>query len=135
VRRLIVLVLLVGGWLGWIVRGARVQHQAAAAIRRAGGAAIYNWHYKDGEYDPFARPGWPEWLVSRLGEDYFGHVNSVNLYDLTRILDEEPRTDYEERVFRAALAQIGNLSRLEELDIEDIDAGDAALASPGLFTS
>ena len=35
VRGLIVIVLVVGGCLGWIVRSARIQHEAVAAIEVA----------------------------------------------------------------------------------------------------
>jgi hypothetical protein len=37
VRWLIVLVLVTGVWLGWIVRGDRIQREAVAAIRNPGG--------------------------------------------------------------------------------------------------
>ncbi len=37
VRALMVLVLVCGGWLGWVVHRARVQKDAVAAIERAGG--------------------------------------------------------------------------------------------------
>src|SRR5262249_49746026 len=128
VRALIALVLLVGGGLGWIVRSARVQRQALAAIRRAGGNYTYDWQYVGGEFVPFARPGWPQWSVARLGEDYFGHVNRVNLW-IVRAPEDEPPTDHEKRIIVEALAQIGHLSRLEELDIEGTEAGDSGLAN------
>ena len=37
VRGLIVLVLVVGAWGGWIVRGARVEREAVTVIEKAGG--------------------------------------------------------------------------------------------------
>ena len=39
VRGMIVVVLLVGGWLGWVVRSTRIQREAVAAIER--GAATF----------------------------------------------------------------------------------------------
>src|SRR5438045_3013968 len=74
VRALIVLVLVLGGGLGWIVHRARVQGEAVAAIRRAGGSYYYDWQYTNRKSGPFARPRWPDWLVARIGDDYFGHV-------------------------------------------------------------
>jgi hypothetical protein len=127
VRGLIVLVLVVGGSLGWLVRGARVQRHALTAIRRAGCNYTYDWQYVGGEFRPFTRPGWPEWLVTRLGEDYFGHVKSVHLW-IFRAPDEVPPTDYEKRIIVDALAQVGNLSQLEELKIIGTEAGDTGLA-------
>ena len=43
VRSLLVLVLVIGGWLGWTVRNARIQREAVAAIRLAGGTVTYHW--------------------------------------------------------------------------------------------
>ena len=121
---LIVLVLVIGASLGWLLRSARLQREAVAAIWSAGGSVIYDWQYKDGEFTPFSRPGWPEWLVARLGVDYFGHVNWVGRFDF-RWPDDGPMTEYEKRRINEALAQIGNLSQLEELDFEGSEAGDS----------
>jgi len=41
VRWMIVIVLVIGGWLGWLVRNARIQRDAVAAITKAGGDVIY----------------------------------------------------------------------------------------------
>jgi hypothetical protein len=49
VRGLIVLVLVVGGWLGWTVRSSRIQRDAVAAIRKADRSVSYDWEYCDGE--------------------------------------------------------------------------------------
>jgi hypothetical protein len=43
VRGLIVVVLLTGGWLGWIVREAHFQRDAVAAIVKSGGIVVYDW--------------------------------------------------------------------------------------------
>jgi len=82
-----VVILLMGGTLGWVVNGARVQRDAVAAIRSSGGTVYYNWelnvrNYKYGKtyrVNSKGRPMWPGWLVSRLGPDYFGHVVRVEL--------------------------------------------------------
>lgn len=50
VRGLIVLVLIIGAGLGWIVHGVRSQREAVAAIRRDGGAVLYDWEWKDQFY-------------------------------------------------------------------------------------
>ncbi len=54
VRGMIALVLLIGGWLGWIVRDASVQREAVAAIKRAGGLPVYQWEniVRDGVRPP-----------------------------------------------------------------------------------
>jgi hypothetical protein len=56
VRGLIVLVLVTGGWLGWIVHRARVQREAVVAIERAGGMVWYDWQWKNGSDIPNGRP-------------------------------------------------------------------------------
>jgi internalin A len=67
-RGLIVLVLLIGSWLGWIIRSARIQREAVAAIERAGGSVQYR------SAETKSRSWWPKPLVDRLGVDYFDHV-------------------------------------------------------------
>ena len=84
-----VLVLLVGAWLGWMVRTARIQRDAVAAIERAGGGVLYSWEWKIGRLIPFGKPKWPRWLVQRLGADYFGHVVIVSLADMRNSWDLE----------------------------------------------
>jgi hypothetical protein len=74
VRGMIVLVLLMGAWLGWIVRGARIQREAVAAITRVGGSVQYDWEWRNGNAIPQGKTWAPQWLVNRIGVDYFGHV-------------------------------------------------------------
>ena len=42
-RSLVILVLLVGGALGWFVHRARVQRNAVAAVKSIGGQAVYDF--------------------------------------------------------------------------------------------
>jgi hypothetical protein len=42
-RGLIVLVLVIGGGLGWVVREAHMQRDAVAAVVKAGGTVLYDW--------------------------------------------------------------------------------------------
>jgi hypothetical protein len=80
VRGLIVLVLVLGAGLGWLVRGARIQREAVAAITIPGGAVRYDW---EGTIEGFVPEGklWaPRWLVDLIGVDYFGHVISASLF-------------------------------------------------------
>ena len=76
VRGLIVLVLVIGGWLGWIVRSARIQRDAVAAIQNAGGVVMYDWEWKNEEGFPgsnLRHRG--SWISSDV--DYFGHTTGV----------------------------------------------------------
>jgi hypothetical protein len=68
IRALMLLVLVVGGWLGWTCYRARVQREAVAAIKRAGGEVRYNWEQVDDE---------PGWLRRHLGPGFFEDVTSI----------------------------------------------------------
>jgi hypothetical protein len=126
VRGLITLVLVIGSWLGWIAHGARVQREAVAAIRRAAGGVTYDWRYPDGDFDPNGAPGWPEWLVARLGQDCFGYVSRVDLFG--RMTPDDHLSARDRSRITAALAQIGHFSRLVELNLTGTEADDGALA-------
>ena len=78
VRGLMVLVLVLGGGFGWVVHRARVQREAVAAIKRAGGEVSY-----DGSSSVTTRargPSWKKWLVVHLGIDYFENATEVGFY-------------------------------------------------------
>ena len=75
VRGLIVLVLVMGGWLGWIVRSARIQREAVAGIRKPEASALItgSCHGNSQDGKPWAlRLG-----VDVIGVDFFGHVTKV----------------------------------------------------------
>jgi hypothetical protein len=108
------LVLVFGGWLGWIVRSGRVQRDAVAAIRRAGGRVWYEWEIQNGRfYTAESHCPWPKWLVDRVGVDYLGNVIRVEFW---------------RRGSDADLAQVGKLGRLEELLLVDSPVTDSGLA-------
>jgi hypothetical protein len=112
---LVVVVLVIGGWLGWIVHSARIQHDAVAAIYRLEGTVRYDWERKDGRNVPNGRPRWPKWLVDRLNIDFFGHVTQVRVVASHQLSD-------------ADLIRISHLSGLEELDLHRSPVTDARLA-------
>src|SRR3954447_13166094 len=81
-RALMVLVLLLGCWLGWYANSVRVQREVVAAIKRAGGAVAYEWewgtedrhilHWKN-------RQHLPKWLTDHVGIDYLANVILIDL--------------------------------------------------------
>jgi hypothetical protein len=74
----------VGGWLAWIVHGARRQREAVAVIQRAGGVVQYDWvPNKDGKTVLRDSPWAPKWLVDRIGIDYFGYIRAITLVEAT----------------------------------------------------
>ena len=116
VRWLMTLVLAVGGWLGWYIRGVQFQVAAVAAVTRAHGHVGYEWEFKDDQPNPRGKPWAPDWLVKRVGVDCVSSVVSVGLYQEGRDAD---------------LVAIGNLVRLRSLNIIKAQVTDAGLASLG----
>src|SRR5262245_2160868 len=78
VRGMIVVVLVVGGWLGWIVRCATIQREAVLALQKGKAYVVYKGDHRKGprfEDEKF-------WVLKRLedslGVDYFDHVSVVH---------------------------------------------------------
>ncbi len=116
VRGMIVVMLVVGGWLGWIVRSARIQREAVAAIRKAGGGTSYRW-ISDRNVSVSRSSQWvPQWLIERVGPDYFDDVVQV---EFTR--ERTAATDLEMR-------HIENLTKLERIRLYGVRASTAGLA-------
>jgi internalin A len=115
VRGLIVLVLVIGAGLGWIVRSARIQREAVAAIENAGGSVTYDWEWSNGKSIPAGKPWAPRWLTDLIGVDYFGRVTTVRLFSSSRASD-------------ATLAYVGRLTRLQGLYDNSSTVSDAGFA-------
>jgi len=114
-RGLIVLVLAVGAGLGWLIRSARIQREAVAAIEKAGGSVDYDWEWTNGEHIAGAKPRAPRWLVDRIGVDYFGHVTDVWLCSSWAAPE-------------AVMEQVGRLTRLRRLHLDRSSISGAGLA-------
>jgi hypothetical protein len=79
VRGLIVLVLVIGVWLGWIVRSAQIERDAVAAVVKAGGGVHYDWAWSNGKSLPGGKPWAPRWLTDLIGVEYFSKITAVLL--------------------------------------------------------
>jgi hypothetical protein len=112
VRAFVVLVLLAGGWMGWLVQSARRQRAAVAAIQRSDGYVEYEWDILNPNRKPTGRLLWSKWLVDRLGVDYFYNVVAVDLDDRASDLD---------------LVHVGDLTRLRSLQLSRSRVTDAGL--------
>jgi hypothetical protein len=111
----IVLVLMIAVWLGWLVRGARKQREAVAAIQKGGGAVAYNWARTNGEWTMRGEPPSPRWLVSLLGVDYFDNCTAAFIGSPGTASDP-------------AIAHVGRLAGLQELHLFGSTVGDGELA-------
>jgi hypothetical protein len=124
-RGLILLVFIIGASLGWLVRSARIQRDAVAAITNSGGGVAYDWQMRNGKYNPAGKPWAPKRLTELIGIDYFCHVTDVSL-----VLRSTP-TD-------AMMAHVGRLAQLERLNVSARSLTDAdwqTLRPPPCFYS
>jgi internalin A len=138
VRGLLILVLVIGGWLGWIVRNARVQRDAVAAIEEAGGHVWYDWESKDGFQIPSEGPWAPKWVVDHVGLEFFGTVVGVALVDggtdelLVHVghlrRTERLYLDGSKSVTDFGLAQLRELTNLDWLSVDNTQITDIGLA-------
>jgi internalin A len=80
---MMIIVLGIGGVLGWVAHRAHVQRDAVAAIttprRNTRGSVYYDWQFVDGKFDPDAKPPAPKWLRDALGPDVFDTVVIVTI--------------------------------------------------------
>jgi hypothetical protein len=104
-RALMLLIVVVAGWLGWICHRARVQREAVAAIERAGGQVWFNWQLKNG----VVTGGEPGWLRRRLGPGFFEEVKDVQGFS---------------KVGDALMPHVGHLHHLDSLAIAGCDVTD-----------
>jgi internalin A len=114
-RGMIVVVVVVGGWLGWLVRSARIQREAVAAIEKTGGSVLYDWEWRDEPDIPAGKLWAPRWLVDQVGIDYFGHVISVTLDSSSMASD-------------STLELVARFKRLRELGVARPSVTDAGVA-------
>jgi hypothetical protein len=126
VRTLLVLVLVVGGGLGWFLHQARVQSEAVASIRHAGGNVLYDWQFENGKGLRGGKPrGW-DWWVRQFGVDCLDHVTCVTgsgratddeMYHLGRLTQLDTLALDESRVSDQGLAQLDRLKGIRWLTI------------------
>ena len=136
-RALMVFVLLIGGTLGWFAYLARVQRDVVAAIEQADGSVWYEWERRNGKPVVNGRPDWPEWLVNRIGVDYFGAVVRVSLAQVggdAELISASKLGTLRElvldgsRVSDIGLAELGGLDQLRELSLMETRVTDAGLS-------
>ena len=119
-RGLMVLVLVVGGVMGWQARRVSIQRRAVAAIRAASGWVAYD--YMLGPYpnvDPTARHPAPAWVRAGLGDEPFQAVAMAVLGDW--------RAPAPARLPGAGVDSLAGCDRLVRLSLQGIGLDDPAL--------
>jgi hypothetical protein len=85
IRVMMLLVLVVGGVLGWKINRTRTQRLAAEAIKAADGDLFYDYAFSGemakafdwAKIDFTAEPWAPRWLRKRIGDEFFREVTLV----------------------------------------------------------
>ena len=120
-RGMIVIVLVIGVSLGWLVRCARIQREAVAAIEKSGGWVMYDCELKDGSRFGERESWGPTWLVNMIGVDYFGNVVVVDMWRASEL-----NLSYTQ-VSDAGLVHLRGLTNLSELNLGFTQVSDAGL--------
>ena len=119
VRLMMVLVLVIGGGLGWIERGARIQRQVVAAVQAAGGRCSFSQDWRENPTISGVRPEAHPWLVRHVNVNYVDSVIAISL--VPRNVHDPAKANDE------TLASIGKLDRLESLSLNSTAVTDAGL--------
>ena len=133
-RTLLVFITVFGVWFGFYMQRVRRQKEAARVIREFGGWVHYDFQElptKPLEFDPRAKPWVPEWLLSRLGEDFFFNVAEVNLVYGT---DSGKRKENSNLTNRA-LPHLNAFPELRQLCLKETQATDDDLRIVGALKS
>lgn len=127
-RTLLLVFTAVSIWLGFHVQSTRLQRQSAAAIAEYGGWLRYDFQFPAGDYshkgfDPKARSRVPNWLLERLGVDFFHDVVQVSLnYSEDSGKREENKNPSDE-----ALQYLRGFPNLRVLLLSDTQASDSSM--------
>ena len=136
-RGLVLLVLVIGVWLGWLARSARTQREAVAAIERANGWIGYDLESSSGVADLGQKQSASRWLADLIGVDYFRHVCTVGvtptgtgaeLAHVGRLTRLKRLSLYGSFVSDGGLAHLQSLTELTFLDLSNTNVSDAGLA-------
>jgi len=95
--------------LGWRLHRAKMQREAARAIRDGAGRIHYDYERLDfltGEIDAEARPWEPAWLLALVGIDFFHDVTDVSA-----------PTDYGRGPAARIAPHLGRLSALRSIEV------------------
>ena len=149
-RGLLLLILAIALWLGWIVNQARQQRQAVASLQEFGGFVHYDWEFVDGPVNvprgnriwkpswgtltPGRKPWAADWMRRGLGDEYFQSIVHVSLYvDIKKGLADS--TWVNKGTADDALRKLTTQTRVRTLQIGGNQVTDENLAYVGQITS
>ncbi len=115
IASLVLVVLMLGLWLGWFTRSARIQREAVAAITKARGQVLYDWQWRNGH--------WASQRQEALGSAMARGCIRNRLLSASVAYVSIPHPSESE------LSHIGNLGQLRALVITDtLELTDTGLA-------
>jgi internalin A len=140
IRGLIVLVLVIGAGLGWLVRSARIQREAVAAIQKAGGFAFYDEQMRGPTQARGRSAAWLDVIRTRIDRNYFSDVVFVQNGTAASTDDElfvhishlrrvAKLNLYWRTVTDSRFAWLRNLTSLETLMLQDVSVTGSGLAA------
>jgi Leucine Rich repeat len=136
VRGLIVIVLATALWLGWLVRSARIQHNAVIAIERAGGYVVYEETFGNKRFHR-SDINVATWFTRTLGVDtscrvwsvrFNGIPSDADMVFLGRLTTLEDLLLTNANVTDAGLVHLASLTRLTHLYLDGTRVTDAGLS-------
>ncbi|HEV3164766.1 MAG TPA: hypothetical protein VGZ22_12125 [Isosphaeraceae bacterium] len=123
-RMLMLVILGIACWLGWITNKAREQRRAVEAIREYGGFVHFDYEMANGNLVLGREPSAPRWLRMLVGDAYFQDVAWVSL-----VYDSSSGKRYETaRSDDRILAELEHFPQLKYLLFQKGQATDAGLA-------
>lgn len=131
-RATMLVILLVGIWLGWQVNKAREQRGAVAAVQRYGGWVHYDYEFINNKLTSGRSPRAPRWLRRMLGDEFFQEVRQVSL-----VYDDSTGRRYDNSNVVACddvLARVARLPGLRSLLLKESQATDEGMRHIGRMT-
>ena len=129
--------LVIGAGLGWILRSARIQREAVAAVKAAGGWVEYDWEWSNGESIAGGAPSAPRWLIGLDGIDQLGHGTALWLHasadaggavvHAKRLTRLQSASFIQSSLSDNGLAHLKDLAELANLDVSGTQVTDAGL--------
>jgi Leucine-rich repeat (LRR) protein len=123
---LMLLILVLGLWLGRRTNMAREQRIAIAAVSSHGGWVHFDDEFVNGKLTPGAKPARPHWLRRKLGDEYFHQIRQVSF-----VYDDSTGKRYDNSSTKSCddvLALLSTQSSLKSLLLKGTQATDRGLA-------
>jgi hypothetical protein len=124
-RVVMLLVLVIGLWMGYRVNKARKQREAVAAVKAYGGWVHYDWEFVNGNLARNTQPRVPKWFRKLLGDEYFQEIAQVSL-----VYDDSTGTRYDIKNLDAAdkvLTRLAGQAGIRELWLQKSQATDQGI--------